>query len=205
MILIIQNGWIETSIGKYLDEEYEIIKSHRTDVSKINLDKYSMVIILGGPQHVTHINEYPYLLKVIDLIKICINIKKPTLGICLGCQLVAYAVGCEVKNTGKLNIGYNTQILNFKNIFKSHYDHVIPCKSIDILDYFDSMVYFFKHNEYIYGIQCHPDIPPDKISKYTIDASINLYASENSENIDNANSELIEYILKIIRNPKKIE
>ena len=200
MLLIIQNGFIPPSITKYLTEEYEIVKSFEINVLIINLEKYSLVIILGGHQSVTNIGSYPYLLNVVTLIKNCISIKKPLLGICLGCQLVAYALGCEIKSSGKLNIGYDTKILGLENIFRSHIDYIEPNPSIDVLEYYDSMVYLFRHGQNVVGIQCHPDITPECIMKYHNNNSCINFASDNKEKIDSNNNTLIKYLFGMIKN-----
>jgi GMP synthase-like glutamine amidotransferase len=194
MLLIIQNGYFETHIFKYLDEEYEIIKSNTEDVSKLNLDKYSIIIILGGHQSIVHITDYPYLINLVIFIEKCIEINKPVLGICLGCQLIAYTLGCQVKASNKLNIGYDTKILEFEHIFRCHYDYVVPNNNLEILEMFDSMPYLFKYHNLI-GIQCHPDIPPENIFKYPVNVSSIDFANKHSDEIDRNNRELIKYLL----------
>ncbi len=37
------------------------------------------------------------------------RIKQPIIGICLGAQLVAYTLGCEIIHSNKLNVGFNTK------------------------------------------------------------------------------------------------
>lgn len=199
MILIIQNGIVDTGISKYLDKKFEIIKS--SDTIEIDLAAYSLIIILGGQQHLTEINIDKNLLKVCDLIRKCIEINKPVLGICLGCQLIAYTLGCKIKTSNKLNVGYDTKILGFNNIFRCHYDHIEPNEKITILDTFDDMVYVFKYKQLL-GIQCHPDIPPEYIHKYYNDLNYINYAKENTNIIDKNNKDLLHYLLN---NLKKID
>lgn len=195
MILIIQNGFVTPSITRYLFYDYQIIKSFEIDVSNIEINNFSLIIILGGYQSLTQINNYSYLLNVIELIKKCILEKKPIFGICLGCQLVAYALGCNIKSDGKLHIGYDTEIMNKKNIFRCHFDYIEPNNSIIILETFDNMPYLYTYSDFIYGIQCHPDISP--IDVYTYSGNINacVFANNNSEYINNTNHYIINYII----------
>ncbi|XWV26944.1 glutamine amidotransferase-like protein [Tupanvirus soda lake] len=203
MLLIIQNGYITPYISRYLDEEFEIVKSFEKDVSKLDINKYTIIIILGGYQSVTRINDYPYLLNVVKLIKKCLDIEKPLFGICLGCQLIAHTLGCEIKSSGKLNIGYDTNILGYDNIFRCHIDYIVPNKKIDILEYYDNMPYLYKHKNHIYGIQCHPDIAPECVQKYSNNNSSFAYAKENKETINKKNSLIISKLLDNLRNGKK--
>jgi len=198
MILIIQNGHHRISIGRYLDEEYIIIKSYETDVSNINVNPYSIIIILGGHQSVSKLHVYKSLNNVIILIRRCIEIDKPMLGICLGCQLIAYALGCEIVSGNKLNMGYDTKILGFDNIFRCHQDYIIPNDKIEVLDVFESMTYAFKHHK-LFGIQCHPDLPPDQINNIDTNPNIRKYAAEKKEIIDINNRALFKYILGELR------
>jgi GMP synthase-like glutamine amidotransferase len=199
MLLIVQNGYITPFMSRYLDEEYEIVKSFEMDVSEVNLDKYSIIIILGGYQSVTKINMYPYLLDVIKLINRCIDIDKMLLGICLGCQLIAYTLGCEIKSSKKLNIGYDTKILGYENIFRCHVDYIVPNKTINVLEYFDNMPYLYKHKNHIYGIQCHPDIAPECVKNYSNHSHSIDYAEKNKILIDENNTKIIKTLFDKLR------
>ena len=89
-----------------------------------------LTIILGGPIGVYETNDYPFLINEIDLLKVRIKNNLPTLGICLGSQLIAHALGANVyagpvKEIGwsKLQIVEQTDnILNaLKNISVLHW------------------------------------------------------------------------------------
>lgn len=196
MLLLIQNGLVTPCVTKYLKEEYEIIRSYETDVSGINLERYSTIIILGGYQSVIDIDNYPYLLNVIKLIKKCLEINKSLFGICLGSQLIAHALGCEIKSSQKLNIGYDAEVLGYKNIFRSHIDYIIPNDSISVMEYFEEMPYLYKRGISVYGIQCHPDIVPECIHKYNNHYKSHDYAIKNNDLINQNNKTIMNQILE---------
>lgn len=200
MLLIIQNGNVIPCIYKYLDEEYEIIKSFEKDVSDISVSEYSIIVILGGYQSVTNIYTHPYLVSVVSLIKKCLKQKKPLLGICLGCQLIAYTLGCKINSSSKLNIGYDTDILGQTNVFRSHIDYVVPNDSIEVLEYYDNMPYLYKHDNFCYGIQCHPDMPPECVKRYCPNKQFHKYATDNYQLIENTNRIIIKYLFDKLRN-----
>ena len=52
---------------------------------------------MGGPQSPMQIENAPYLLDEIELIKEAIQKEKRILGICLGAQLVAEALGAKTE------------------------------------------------------------------------------------------------------------
>lgn len=195
MILIIQNGFVTPSITRYLFYDYHIVKSFENNVADMEIDKYSLIIILGGYQSLRQINNYPYLLNVVELIKKCIFQKKPIFGICLGCQLVAYALGCNIRSDGKLYIGYDTKIMNNQNVFRCHFDYIEPNDSIVVLEYFENMPYLYTHSDFIYGIQCHPDISPMDVYTYSGNIKANMFAIDNSDYINDTNKYIIDYII----------
>ena len=69
----------------------------------VDSDGYSGVIILGGP--VAVYDNHDYLLREQDLIRSAIKSQTPVLGICLGSQLIAQAVGGRVFKGSKKEIG----------------------------------------------------------------------------------------------------
>jgi GMP synthase-like glutamine amidotransferase len=200
MLLIIQNGYITPFLSRYLDEDYQIVKSYEANLLEIDLDKYSIVVILGGNQSATKLEKYPALQNVVKLVKRCLDVKKPMLGICLGCQLVAYALGSEIKSCAKLNIGYDTSILGYNHIFRCHIDYIIPSANITVLEYFEEMPYFYQYENYVYGIQCHPDIAPECVKKYSNHAISNEYAAKYSNEINTNNTAIIKNVLNRLHN-----
>ncbi len=200
--MIIKNGYCDTQIMDYLDEESKVVSSFdmNFDYYIKNNNLYSMIIILGGPQSAKDMKQHENLIKLDEFIVFCIGNNKPILGICLGCQIIAKIFGCEIKTLDSLNVGYDTKILNFNNIFRCHYECIVPNNMIEIIDDFNSMPYIFKiKGKNIYGIQCHPDIPPNLINHFCNDSKTLLYASQNSTIINNNNSNLIKYLLNKLR------
>lgn len=55
-----------------------------------------LLIVMGGPIGVYDAADYPFLIAELDCIRQRLNARKPTLGICLGAQFIAAALGARV-------------------------------------------------------------------------------------------------------------
>ena len=66
-----------------------------------------LLVVLGGPIGVYETGEYPFLLEEKRAIAARVSRGLPTLGVCLGAQLIADVMGAEVRATGKKEIGYS--------------------------------------------------------------------------------------------------
>lgn len=65
-----------------------------------------LLVVLGGPIGVYETDSYPFLVDERNAIAARLNAGKATLGVCLGAQLIAAALGAEVRSTGGKEIGY---------------------------------------------------------------------------------------------------
>ena len=68
----------------------------RNPESKPSIDGYDALIVLGGPMNIGQEKEYPHLDIEKQVIRNAIAQDKPVLGICLGAQLIASAMGGKV-------------------------------------------------------------------------------------------------------------
>lgn len=73
---------------------------------KPSLAGYDGLIILGGPMNCDEVDKYPHLAHEVDLIQKALGEKMPILGICLGAQLMARALGAKVTPNVKKEIGW---------------------------------------------------------------------------------------------------
>lgn len=71
-----------------------------------SLGNYDAFVILGGPMGAYEEEIYPYLLQVQELIREAVSIRLPMLGICLGGQLIARALGARVGPNPVKEIGW---------------------------------------------------------------------------------------------------
>lgn len=72
------------------------IEGFTTDFSKIDALEPDILVVMGGSMGVYEADLYPYLHHEIRILKERVAADKPTLGICLGSQLMAASQGCSV-------------------------------------------------------------------------------------------------------------
>jgi GMP synthase (glutamine-hydrolysing) len=65
-----------------------------------------LLIILGGPIGVYETQNYPWLVDEIALVKTRLAAKRPTLGVCLGAQIMAASLGAQVYAGTAKEIGW---------------------------------------------------------------------------------------------------
>jgi GMP synthase (glutamine-hydrolysing) len=76
------------------------------------IEQADLVIILGGPIGVYEQTTYPFLVAELQAIQKRVQADRPTLGICLGAQLMAQAAGGRVYPGGVKEIGWSTLALS---------------------------------------------------------------------------------------------
>ena len=71
-----------------------------------NLTEIDLLVVMGGPMSINDELQFPWLLPEKAFIRRAIEAEKPVLGICLGAQLIASALGAEVYPNGEKEIGW---------------------------------------------------------------------------------------------------
>ncbi|MEA5535837.1 glutamine amidotransferase [Crocosphaera sp. XPORK-15E] len=87
---------------------YEItyLEAGSNDLSHINPLEPELVIILGGPIGAYDDQDYPFIQDELHLLEQRLKVDAPTLGICLGAQLMARALGAKVYPGNEKEIGW---------------------------------------------------------------------------------------------------
>ena len=91
-----------------LEDGHEIttIQLDEGDSIPKNLEEFDAMLCMGGPMDTHMEKEYPWLIAEKKAIKeYVLNIKKPFLGFCLGCQLLGEVLGGKVVKSNPPEIG----------------------------------------------------------------------------------------------------
>jgi GMP synthase (glutamine-hydrolysing) len=150
------------------------VEGFNTDISQIDPLSYDAVVILGGAMGVYQADLFPYLHDEMALIRACVAADHPLLGICLGAQLTAGALGKSVypgtagKEIGFMDIDLTAQgLASPLSHFNKDITHVFQWHG-DTFDLPDDAVLLASSPQYrnqafqigrnVFGIQFHPEV-----------------------------------------------
>jgi GMP synthase (glutamine-hydrolysing) len=145
----------------------EIIRPPLGDILPNDLSSYSAIVIFGGPMSVN--DDDPFLKAEIEWMKNIIDSNVPFLGICLGAQILAKYLGCEViKNKNELveigffeikPVGEGNQIFKNQNTFYQFhtegFELPIKCQLLAGGDAFKNQAFKYLN---CYAFQFHPEV-----------------------------------------------
>lgn len=98
------------SLGDVLEEQnyaVKYIEAGSDNIADIDPLKTDLLIILGGPIGAYDEQDYPFITDELRLLKLRLNADLPTIGICLGAQLMARALGAKVYPGHTKEIGWS--------------------------------------------------------------------------------------------------
>ena len=86
--------------------ELNYVKAGTDILSDSKVVGADLLIVMGGPISANDVDDYPFLQQEIDLLRMRMSLNKPTLGVCLGAQLIARAAGAAVYSGNQKEIGW---------------------------------------------------------------------------------------------------
>ncbi len=161
---------LATTHLKQLGYEIELCCPFLGDRLPASNSEFSGAVIYGGEQNVTELEVYPFLKDELIWIQRAVAEDFPTIGICLGAQLIAHVLGSQVDYhpDGLYEFGYYeiTPSAQGKPILphsmlvaQAHYQHYdLPpgAKRLASGKTFENQAY--QYGENIFGLQFHPEI-----------------------------------------------
>lgn len=86
----------------------DIRRPDQGDAVPSNLDEIEGLLILGGPQNVTDAAQYPWMGQELELLRKAHERGLPVIGVCLGAQMIAHALGGVVaQRSGAPDLGFS--------------------------------------------------------------------------------------------------
>ena len=172
--LMLADGWKLVTIE--LDEGDKIPK---------NLNQFNAMFCMGGPMDTWMEKKYPWLIEEKKKIKeFVVDLKKPFLGFCLGCQLLGEVIGGKVIKSdpaeiGIMNVNFlrgkqnDTLFSTFPEKIKALQWHSYEVKGLEnnkditLLASSPTTKYqIFKYQNHAYGIQFHIEVKDTTVNEW---------------------------------------
>lgn len=153
------------------------------DLSQLDNTKIDLLLILGGPISVNDEALFPFLSTELALIQQRLELGLPTLGLCLGAQLIAKALGAEVYPGGQTEIGWyplrlsssaqHTPVKHLSSamttMFHWHgetFDLPEEASLLASSDGYENQIFSWGDNAL--ALQCHPEVYADSLEHWFV-------------------------------------
>jgi GMP synthase (glutamine-hydrolysing) len=171
----------------------------REPESRPRLDGYEALIILGGPMNSDQIDAHPNLITEVEIISEAVARDMSVLGICLGAQLLAKALGGSVSRNATREIGwYDVELTAdgacdpvlsaftpVQQVFQWHQDGIqLPPGIVHLASSDASSVQAFRHGEHVYGFQFHLEVNRSLIERWLTVPANQLVLQDEAGRID---------------------
>ncbi|BBP97709.1 GMP synthase [Burkholderia sp. SFA1] len=145
----------------------------------------SLLVVLGGPIGAYEDAHYPHLAPLLAMLEKRIAAGLPTLGICLGSQLIARALGARVYPSGKPELGWAPLTLTEAGrasalrhleadgapvpVFHWHGDTFDLPEGATLLASTDRCAHqAFTWGEHVLALQCHPEVLVERFESWLV-------------------------------------
>jgi GMP synthase (glutamine-hydrolysing) len=161
--------------------EVQTVEFWRPIAVPADLEGFAALIVMGGPMGVYEADKYPYLAAEIRLIEAALKRDLPLLGICLGSQLLASALGARVYPSGIKEIGWydltptadaaNDPLLHHlrstEKVFQWHGDTFdLPKGAVHLASSALCAHQAFRYGENAYALQFHLEVDAETIDDW---------------------------------------
>lgn len=170
--------------------QIEYIEAAERDLSQLDPLAADLLVVLGGPIGVYDHESYPLVADALELLRARLAADRPTLGICLGAQLMAAALGARVYPVPAKEIGWS--ILDLATA--DEYQPLAALHDVPVLhwhgDTFDlpqgctllastplCRNQAFARGQNVLGLQFHPEVRGDRFEHWLLGHASELATS----------------------------
>ena len=162
--------------ARHIEVDYADL--YQTGAATPDIGRYDGLIFMGGPMSVN--DDLPFVHQELAFIRQAVARRQPVLGICLGAQLIARAMGATVRRNSAKEIGwYGVQFtpaaeadrlfggLSRETIFHWHGETFDLPPGAELLASSDlCRNQAFRAAEHVYGLQFHLEVTPEMIADW---------------------------------------
>jgi GMP synthase-like glutamine amidotransferase len=149
------------------------------------LDEYGAVFVFGGFMHPDQDDLHPWLRNETEWLRELLERPLPTLGICLGSELLARAAGAwvgplavpeigwgevELTDAGTADPVFSALPSRFEGLLWHHYAHDVPEGGV-ALAHSAASLQAFRLGEACWGVQFHPEVTEPQLERWIDGAS----------------------------------
>jgi GMP synthase (glutamine-hydrolysing) len=159
--------------------DLQFTRAHRGERVPRELGDALGLLVMGGPMGVYEVDRYPHLRDEIRLIEVALAVQCPVMGICLGSQLLAHALGAEVRKGPRKEVGWHAVTLTEDGLldplfnglessfvgFHWHGDIFdLPSGATSLARSELTRCQVFRHGPSAYGLLTHMEVTPAIVS-----------------------------------------
>jgi GMP synthase (glutamine-hydrolysing) len=144
------------------------------------IDGYDAVLVFGGAMHADQDDRHPWLRDENMFLQRLLDIRVPTLGVCLGAQLLAKAAHARVFRAREPEIGwYEVELTDeaaddpvlgglperFDAFEWHYYTYAVPAGAVELARS-EGCTQAFRLGECVWGVQFHPEVTADQVASW---------------------------------------
>jgi GMP synthase (glutamine-hydrolysing) len=157
------------------------VNFHRDPGAEPDVTRYDALIVLGGPQMPDQLARHPHLAVEMRCIEQALEREIPLLGICLGAQLLAHALGASVRPMASWEMGWHDiepthfsaadslfcALVEPQPAFHWHgYTFDLPQGAVHLAQSANCENQAFRYGPSAYGLQCHLELDERLINRW---------------------------------------
>jgi len=159
-------------------------------------DPGDLLIVMGGPMSVN--DPDPWIMEETALVRTALTDRRAVIGICLGSQLMAKALGAPVRRGARPEIGELAVRLTDEGrsdpVFEAYPERLsvfawhgevfdLPTGAVNLASSDDAPVQAFRFGRHAYGLLFHPEIEVDGIAALCRECAADLPAGRTADDV----------------------